>query len=93
MRPATAAARRATSSPHISGNARRAAGSARKARYRARLRDGVIVVGVPVTNEVIGLLLDTNYLALAESEDRGAIAVAIGEMLRDASQHGAANDR
>ena len=60
----------------------------RKRRYRARLRDGLIVVDLEVSLDVIELLLDTNYLALELSEDRGAIAVAVKEMLG-----GAAKDR
>jgi hypothetical protein len=59
----------------------------RKRRYRARLRQGLIVVEVEVSNEVIELLLDTNYLALEVSEDRRAIGQAIGEMLNDAAKH------
>jgi hypothetical protein len=72
--------------PRGASNSRRAA-SARKARYRSNLRQGVMVIGVPITNEIIERLLDTNYLPLAKSEDRSAIAVAIAEMLNDASKH------
>jgi hypothetical protein len=66
---------------------KRAARSARKARYRAHLKANEIVVPVVVTLSVIELLLDTRYFTLAESEDRSAIAVAIEEMLADASKH------
>ena len=70
----------ATSATHYpDAAARRMARTAKKGRYRARLRDGVIVVGVPVTNEIIGLLIDANYL-----DD---IAQAIDEMLVDVSKH------
>jgi len=79
--------RNATSATHYpDAAARRMARTAKKARYRA-LRDGVIAVGVPVTNEIIGLLIDANYLDIATSEDPGAIAQAIEEMLVDASKH------
>jgi hypothetical protein len=40
-----------------------------------------------VSHEVIGLLLDTNYLPLAASEDRGAVARAVKELLEDAAKH------
>jgi len=61
--------------------------TARKRRYRARLRAGVIVVDLEVSHEVIGLLLDTHYLDIAASEDCRAIATAIAEMLNDAAKH------
>jgi len=44
--------------------ARRAA-TARKRRYRERLRNGRIIAPVPVSNEIVTLLLDTRWLALA----------------------------
>ena len=66
---------------------RKAEATLRKRRYRARLRRGLIVVDVEVSNEIIALLIDTRYPEIGESEDRGAIATAIAEMLDDVGRH------
>jgi hypothetical protein len=57
----------------------------RTRRYRRRLRRGEIVAPTPVTNPIVGLLLDLHWLEAAQSEDRRAIGKAIFRMLADAS--------
>jgi hypothetical protein len=51
------------------------------------LRDGVIVVGVPVTNGLLDYLLWLKAVTDAESESRPAVGCAIAELLEDAMKH------
>ena len=57
--------------------------NARTVRYRQRLERGERIVPVPVTDQVIALLLDLHWLAEGESEDRRAIGEAISRMLKE----------
>lgn len=59
--------------------------TARMARYRARLRRGVVVAPVPVALGVIEMLLGLGWLDEAVSEDRQAVGDAIAAVLADAA--------
>lgn len=59
--------------------------AARMARYRARLRRGVVVAPVPVGRSIIEMLLDLGLLDDAVSEDRQAVGDAIAAVLADAA--------
>jgi hypothetical protein len=50
----------------------------RSKRYRQRQRDCVIVARVEVSFELIDALIDENFLAVTDSEDRPAIGRALG---------------
>jgi hypothetical protein len=54
-------------------------------RLRERQRTGVQIAPTPYTNEIVELLLDTYWLALADSEDRNAVGEAIYRALSDAA--------
>jgi hypothetical protein len=58
-------------------------GTARRRRYRLRLKSGAAVITVPVAdlNGLIGLLLDSDALDLGQSEDRRAIGEALGRLM------------
>ena len=53
----------------------------RMRRYRARLRDGEIIVPVPMTYDDIGVIIDLKLLPGNESEDRDKIGEAIKRAL------------
>jgi hypothetical protein len=59
---------------------RRSQATARKARYRSRLRDGAAALPLAVRdlNGLIELLLSLGWLSLAESENRTEITVRTG---------------
>ena len=59
----------------------------RTRRYRERRDKGYVIASVPVSHEIIGFLLDTRWLAEADSESRNQIGLAIAAMLTDAA-HG-----
>ena len=61
-------------------------GNERKRRYRQRQRAGISIAPTPVSNEIIALLIDTGWLALAESEDVRRVGEAIFKMLSDAAK-------
>lgn len=73
--------------PHPDARHRQQRATERKQRYRANQRAGLIMVSVAVSNDVIGMLTDTHWLAEAESEKRERIAAAIRDMLDDAAKH------
>lgn len=50
-----------------------------------RLASDTTVAPVPVTNEIVGFLIDLHWLAEAESENRERISDAISRLLVDAS--------
>lgn len=54
----------------------------RKRRYRARQRDGVIVVPLPVPASTIAALADVGWLDPERQDDREAIADALIRQLR-----------
>ena len=58
----------------------------RKREYRHRLAAGVVVVPVPVSRDVIGMLLDLHWLPVEASEDRSRIGDAIARLLDDAAK-------
>jgi hypothetical protein len=64
---------------------RRAAATARKARYRKLLAAGGAHLSVPLKdlNGLITVLLDLQWLPETKSEDRKEIGIAIGLMLDD----------
>jgi hypothetical protein len=83
---------RASHASHASQRERPRSSSAvrqreRTRRYRQRLRDGCVIAPVPVTDQVIALLLDLHWLAEGESEDRQAIGEAIARMLKDTAKN------
>lgn len=57
--------------------------NARTARYRARLKRGERIAPVPVTDQVVELLIATGWLQVEASEDRRAVGEAITRMLKD----------
>jgi len=69
----------------------RAKQAATKRAYRARLKaGGASLKGVPITdiNVLTGALIELGWLPEDQSEDRKAIAAAVGAMLDDlASRH------
>jgi hypothetical protein len=65
---------------------RRKIATERTRRYRERLRCEVIVVPVPVTNEIVGFLIDMHWLTEAVSENRTEIGRAIGAVLADSAR-------
>jgi len=60
----------------------------RKRRYRARLKDVTLfgMVTIPVTHDVIGMLIDLHWLPVEASEDRSRIADAIARLLNDVAK-------
>jgi hypothetical protein len=60
--------------------------SERARRYRARQNAGQVIAPVPVSLEVIGLLLDLRWLAEIDAESRDKIGLAIASMLGDAAK-------
>ena len=58
--------------------------SERTRRYRERLNSGCVIVRVPVSHAIIGLLLDTRWLSETNSESRDQIGLAIANMLTNA---------
>ena len=70
----------------MSGLAQRKA-TIRQRRLRERQRRGEVVVRVPVSHAVIGVLLDLGWLAEHESEDRREIGRGIGALLEDLALH------
>ena len=75
--PSTTKAAKSTGEPP----SRRHFASERQRRWRARQRDGVIMVSVPVKNGMIETLLDLRYLLEHESEDRREIGKGIAAAL------------
>jgi hypothetical protein len=65
---------------------RRSAASARQARYRARSRNGRVVVSVEVDERLLDLLVRLRWLREAAAGDRAAIGRALQAMLRDAAR-------
>jgi len=61
--------------------------TAKKRAYRQRLREGVIIVGVPVSNEMVDYLMWLNALPEHESESRPAIGRAMAELIEDAMRN------
>ncbi len=57
----------------------------RKARYRRRLKEGLTVVPVEVSNGT-DLLVETRWLAIERSGDRREIGDAVSRMLEDAAK-------
>ena len=68
-------------------NKRRASASARTRRYRARQAKGETIVPVPVSHEIIALLVDLRWLPESESEDRRRIGESIFKMLSDTAKN------
>ena len=68
------------------GAPKRGHANERKRRYRQRQRAGISIAPTPVSNEIIALLIDTGWLALAESEDVRRVGEAIFKMLSDAAK-------
>jgi hypothetical protein len=64
---------------------RRAQEAERKRRWRARQKAGGAVLPVPIAdlNALIATVLDLGWLPVQESEDRRAIAKAVGALLDD----------
>lgn len=61
----------------------RAAKAARQARYRVHLALGIKCATVPVSNDLIGFLIDTGWLLIADSECMPKVGEAIGALLDD----------
>jgi len=59
--------------------------SARTQRYRARQKDGLKIALTPFSDDIVGLLIDLNYLPVADSENPRRVGVAIFEILRDSA--------
>ena len=55
----------------------------RQQRWRQRQRRCEVVVPVPVTLEVIGVLLDLHWLTIGDSENRARIGNAVSRLLDD----------
>ncbi len=62
--------------------------SDRQRDYRRRLRKGEVVVSVPISHSILGLLLDLGWIEPELSEDRRAVAGAIRRVLTEAARHG-----
>ena len=63
-------------------NAARRAASARQARYRRRLRDGLMPVTIEIDTAIINLLIETKWLAEPDVADRHRIEAAIEGLLK-----------
>lgn len=66
--------------------ARRRLAVARMQRLRERQRAGQQIAPTLYDNDILELLLDTNWLALADSEDRQQVGHAIYRMLKQAAR-------
>jgi hypothetical protein len=58
----------------------------RMRQHRARVRNGVAVVGVPVTGAIVGFLVRGGFLRDAEFHERDAIGAAIAAALERAAR-------
>jgi hypothetical protein len=56
--------------------------------YRRRIKAGLMLVGVEVDAAILDLLCRTGWLAESGAADKGAIGLAISEILREASTRG-----
>lgn len=56
--------------------------SARQQRYRLRLRHGEACASVTYDHRVVDFLIRTEWLTEAEADDRQAVGLAIGRLLR-----------
>jgi hypothetical protein len=68
----------------------------RQREYRNRQREGVVIVRIAVSADMLSNLIDAGWLAAADADDREAVGAALRDMLtwwhsRYASRHGTAD--
>ena len=77
-----------TVEPSLNPTDPRRTASDRQRAYRRRVRRGEVVVSVPISHSILGLLLDLGWIEPELSEDRRAVAGAIRRVLSEAARHG-----